>query len=385
MPSLRNADRACFPDPEADDPIDDLDGESRGSWLGRSTSAWAVEVRAFYNRNLAALPPSIGQVLCREIHVDRSLAKHFELVIGRFLQVLGAMGLEYEPEGPEGSRVDWRAQFEDGSVSVEATLPLINAAVGQTMKARQAAVGMAVREAPPGWLVWVRHVPAIGPNESLQPLKRLLRESYRSVPPATAKRQFLISERLDGERLEIALTGKQDPTAPSSWGGGTAVAFRDDTSDVVAKAIEGKRRQARGAAKPVLIALCADGHGVPDVEQFDRALLGHLDWPDDGGELRFEPDGAFGASPAGKEPTFAGALLFANLGILGGADPILYLHPRYRGSMPAAMSGLRRRYGTESGVEESGPVTEGLLDSLGWPKSLRLCSDPGTSGRTMGS
>jgi hypothetical protein len=356
MRSLRNADPPCFPDPEADDPTDDRPGESRGSWLGRSTSSWAVEVRAFYNRNLAALPPSIAQVLCREIHVDRSLAKHFELIVGRFLQVLGAIGLEYELEGSEGSRVDWRAQFKDGSISVEATLPLINAAVGQTMKARQAAVSMAVREAPPGWLVWVRHVPAIGPNESLQPFRRLLRESYRSVPPATAKSQFLISERLHGERLEISLTGKQDPTAPSSWGGGTAVAFRDDTSNVVAKAIEGKRRQARGAAKPVLIALCADGHGVSDVEQFDRALLGHLDWPADGGELRFEPDGAFRASPAGKEPTFAGALVFANLGMLGGSDPILYLHPRYRGLMPAAISGLRRRYGTESGVEECGPV-----------------------------
>ena len=367
MPSLRSDDPPCFPDPEADDPTDDRAGESRGSWLGRSTSSWAVEMRAFYNRNLAALPPSIAQVLCREIHADKSLAKHFELIVGRFLQVLGARGLEYEPEGSEGSRVDWRAQFKDGSVSVEATLPLINAAVGQIMRSRQAAVNMAVREAPPGWLVWVRHVPAIGPNESLQPFKLLLRESYRSVPPATAKRQFLISERLDGERLEIALSGKQDPTAPSSWGGGTAVAFRDDTSEVVAKAIEGKRRQARGAAKPVLIALCGDGHGVPDVEQYDRALLGHLAWPAGGGALRFERDGAFRASPAGKEPTFAGALVFADLGMLGGADPILYLHPRYRGPMPGAISGLRRRYGTESGVEESAPNREGILGSLGWP------------------
>jgi hypothetical protein len=40
--------------------------------------------------------------------------------------------------------------------------------------------------------------------------------------------------------------------------------------------------------------------------------------------------------------------------------------------MPAAISGLRRRYGTETGVEETGPVREGLLDSLGWPKADAL-------------
>jgi hypothetical protein len=359
----------CFPDPEGDDPTDPAEGESRGSWLGRSTSGWATQFRAFYNRNLAALPLPIAERLCRELHVDRSLAKHFELVVGRFLQVLGAIELEYEIEGSEGSRVDWRAHFDDGAISVEATQPLVNTVVGETTRARRAAEAMAIREAPPGWLVWVRHVPAIGPNESLQPLRRLLRDSYRSVPPATPGGQFSIEERIEEGRLQITLIGSREPTTPARWGGGGAVAFRDDTSEVVANAIEGKRRQARGAAKPVLVALCTNGWGVSEVEQFDTALLGHLNWSD-GGALRFDPVGAFRPVPVGKEPTFAGALIFASLGMLGGPDPILYLHPRFRGTLPAAITGLRRRYATDDGIQEVDGVRAGLLATLGWPEAL---------------
>ena len=357
---------ACFPDPDADDPTDGVEGESRGSWLGRSTSSSATQFRAFYNRMLAALPLPIAERLCRELHVDRGLAKHFELVVGRFLQVLGATQLEYEIEGSEGSRVDWRAHFDDGDISVEATQPLVNAVVGETTKARRSAEAMAIREAPPGWLVWVRHVPAIGPNESLQPLKRLLQDRYRSVPPAIPGGQFTIEEQIAGERLQITLIGSREPMAPARWGGGGAVAFRDDTSEVVANAIEGKRRQARGAARPVLVALCTNGWGVPEVEQFDSALLGHV-IRSESGALRFDPVGAFRPVPAGKDPTFAGALIFANLGMLGGPDPILYLHPRFRGTLPAAITGLRQRYATADGVQEVDGIRTGLLATLGWP------------------
>jgi hypothetical protein len=358
----------CFPDPEADDPTDAVEGESRGSWLGRSTSLWATQFRAFYNRNLAALPLPIAERLCSELHVDRSKAKHFELVVGRFLQVLGATELEYEIEGSEGSRVDWRAHFDDGAISVEATQPLVNAVVGETTRARRAAEAMAIREAPPGWLVWVRHVPAIGPNESLQPLRRLLRDSYRSVPPATPGGMFTIEARLEGERLQITLIGSREPTAPARWGGGGAVAFRDDTSEVVANAIEGKRRQARGAAKPVLVALCTDGWGISEVEQFDSALLGRMGWSESGA-FRFDPVGAFRPVPTGKEPTFAGALIFANLAMVGGPDPILYLHPRFRGTLPAAITGLRQRYAKNDAIQEVDGIRAGLLATLGWPEA----------------
>ena len=358
----------CFPDPEADDPTDPVEGESRVSWLGRSTTSWATQLRAFYNRNLAALPLPVAERLCRELQVDRSLAKHFELVVGRFLQVLGAIELEYEIEGSEGSRVDWRAQFADGAVSVEATQPLVNAVVGETTRARRAAEAMAIREAPPGWLVWVRHVPAVGPNESLQPLRRVLRASYRSAPAATRGSKFTIDERIEEQRVQITLIGSREPTAPARWGGGGAVAFRDDTSEVVAKAIDGKRRQARGAARPVLIALCTNGWGVSEVEEFDGALLGRLNWSDSGA-LRFDHIGAFRPVPAGKDPTFAGALIFANLGMLGGPDPILYLHPRFRGTLPAAITGLRQRYARDDGIQEVDGIRTGLVATLGWPEA----------------
>jgi len=105
---------------------------------------------------------------------------------------------------------------------------------------------------------------------------------------------------------------------------------------------------------------------VPEVEQFDSALLGHV-IRSESGALRFDPVGAFRPVPAGKDPTFAGALIFANLGMLGGPDPILYLHPRFRGTLPAAITGLRQRYATADGVQEVDGIRTGLLATLGWP------------------
>src|SRR6266540_46077 len=101
----------CFAEPNTHDPTPARADESRLAWLARSTWSRAVATRAFYNSNLAALPPEIAQHLCTELRRDRSEAKYFELVVGRFLQILGAERLDYEVPGSEGRRVDWTAQF----------------------------------------------------------------------------------------------------------------------------------------------------------------------------------------------------------------------------------------------------------------------------------
>jgi hypothetical protein len=350
-----------------DDSTPARSGESRASWLRRSTEERASATRSFYNGNLAALPPDIAQRLCREIQADRTLAKHFELVVGRFLQVLGA-SVDYEVEGAEGRRVDWLARFDDGLASIEATLPSANSIVGETLRAAQRIVDLAVRLAPPGWFVMIRRVPRFEPNERLEPVRSLLRRRLASAPPATANARWTIKEDLD-ERgvLSIDLLARSDLTAPAAWGSSPAVGFRDNTSEVVVRAIHDKRDQVRGAHRPVLIALCTDGFGPHQVDAFDDALFGHADWSQEAGGTRLA-DGAFRPTPVGKEPTFAGALVFANLGMVDGPDPTLYMHPRYRGPLPGGLAGLRRRYVTDGRVEESSPLRVGLLGEIGWPR-----------------
>src|SRR5687768_3788168 len=109
----------CFPEPLDPDPTPERSRESTSAFLRRSTWQGAVEMRSFYNRNLSELPVVARERLCRDLHKDRTLSKHFELVVGRFLQVLGATSIEYEAQDTSGRSVDWLAEFDDGRVSVE--------------------------------------------------------------------------------------------------------------------------------------------------------------------------------------------------------------------------------------------------------------------------
>lgn len=102
----------CFPEPTTDDPTVGRERETRGAFLRRSTWERARDMRRFYNENLAALPPEAAAKLCRALHRDRTEATHFELVVGRLLQILGAE-VEYEAPGKQGRKVDWLAHFQE--------------------------------------------------------------------------------------------------------------------------------------------------------------------------------------------------------------------------------------------------------------------------------
>ncbi len=103
-------------------------------------------------------------------------------------------------------------------------------------------------------------------------------------------------------------------------------------------------------------------------EEVDTALFGReaaTVGPD--GRLhgtRFEADGAFAGGSG--EPTWAGALVFLNVGFMGGPDPVLYLHPRFGGRLPGALQRLERRgYDARAGaifVKE--PLATGVLGAL---------------------
>lgn len=357
----------CFTEPVVGDPTPARDDESRGEFLRRSTWARAAAMRDFYNLNLAELPTAIGEQLCKDLHSDRTVAKHFELVVGRFPQILGATTLEYELGLPDGHRIDWHATFTDGAISVEATLPTANTMFGDALKAQRLAVDMIVRQVPRGWWVIVHHVPAIGPNESLQPLRKLVATGFAEAPAPRHELQWSFTATYGRDRVEVDLIGRSDSSAPGAYGGGPAVAGFDNTSTVLHRAIEGKRRQVRNAPRPVLLAMATNGFRSHDVDDFDRAVLGEVVWNVDTGATYLRLNGALGPVPVGREPAIAGVLAFAELGMTGGPDPILYVHPRYHGPLPSSVSGLRRRFAGAISVEESPPAADGRLMTLGWP------------------
>jgi hypothetical protein len=139
-------------------------------------------MRRFYNENLSALPPTVRDRLCRELRRDRTLAKHFELVVGRYLQLLGAE-IDYEVPSSSGRRVDWTGRFPDGTVSVEATVPMANSVIGDTLAASARLVQLAVGSAPRGWWVMIHTVPRLSANEPLRSIRALLLERHSEIPP----------------------------------------------------------------------------------------------------------------------------------------------------------------------------------------------------------
>jgi hypothetical protein len=120
----------------------------------------------------------------------------------------------------------------------------------------------------------------------------------------------------------------------------------------------------------VLAALFTGGFAGHQVDDFDVALFGrsvaHYDVDmKDTGRRSFNPSGIFGRGHG--EPTFAGALAFADLGWTGGPDPILYEHPRFTGVLPSAVVRLRRRQLGAAGILDIPATGEPVLAELGWP------------------
>jgi hypothetical protein len=80
----------------------------------------------------------------------------------------------------------------------------------------------------------------------------------------------------------------------------------------------------------------------------------------------FDADGIF--NEGSGTPTWAGVLAFVRIGLRGGPDPVLYLHPRFEGTLPNALLSLERRtYDTEAkGIVTLKPSAMGVLEKVGF-------------------
>src|SRR5947208_3268051 len=140
-----------FPEPTSPDQTWPGWDESAVEWLRRSTQPNARALREFLNRRLSHFAPAHARSLAKKLHTDWK-AHFFEVIVGRYLQILGG-SLEPEPLGTNGTRIDFRATFPDGVVSVECVSKRFNQVAQRTIERNERMTRMLEDASPIKWLI----------------------------------------------------------------------------------------------------------------------------------------------------------------------------------------------------------------------------------------
>ncbi len=363
----------CFPEPEIDDRTIRR-GEEMVAFLGRSTLDHAVELRRFTNANLRLLAPDVAHAMCKALHGEYFRPSLFELVVARTLQIAGARELSYEAEAKTGSRPDLRATYHDGALIVDATVPEFDAEIVKTHQAHQPLIDVIEDLIPAGWTFFVERLPRIGPNDSQREFKSALRAEFARLPASSegiAPLSYaLVAEHAQGEiRL---LLGARPADWERAYGGGPASAAFGNTDARVERALRRKRSQLRGGDAPAIVAI-AGGMGE-SIEDFDTALFGRT-WARQDEHRRvvetgFYPSGIWGKLQGGVS-VLAGVLVFCHWQWTVGDDPVLYVNPRYRGTLPRAIEVLHRREVREGAIAATAARSTGFFPLLRGAAGLR--------------
>ena len=359
-----------FPEPTSPDESWQEWDETAVNWLARSTQPRARAIREFLNVNLGNFSPKDAKSLAQKLKQDWQ-SFFFEIVVGRYLQVLGAE-VEYEPDGSNGTHVDYRATFPDGVVvSVECVSKRFNQEPQQTIERNANLARMLAEVGPTGWIIEFKRFPTANSADEFQPYVETAKQFYSTLPEPAA----------DGPRVEFVwqgVNGRMEleaipfPKGTMANHLGPAVAFMDDSIVRLRNALidSHKRKQARGATPPVVLAIDCPFNG-PDAEDFDQALFGQtVDHRDiDSGTslgITFNPNGLLVTD---KDIPFAGVLAFLKLSVVGAADPVLYLNPYQRWKLPAALASHETRAWTSS-IKRTGATREptiNLIRFVEWP------------------
>lgn len=355
-----------FPEPATQD--DSWPGwdETAVEWFRRSTTPRARAVREFLNRSLGHFPPKHASSLSKRLKQDWQ-SHFFEIVVGRYLQVLGAE-VEPEPLGSNGTRVDFRATFPDGIVvSVECVSKRFNREAQRTIQRQGKMTSMLDSIGPVGWAIAFEHLPDANSPDEFRPYVEQAQAFYASLPEPTE----------DGPRFAFEWTGVHGRmgleaipfpkgTMPNHLGPG--VSWWDDSILRLKDALidSQKRRQALGAHPPVFLAIDCP-FGGPDADDFDQALFGQtidhrgFDWHASVG-TSFDPNGLFVTD---KDIPFAGVWAFLGMSMIGAADPVLYLNPYQRWRLPDAIRGHEQRVWT-SRIDTTPATREPIIDAIGF-------------------
>lgn len=323
-----------FPEPTEPDPRPGQRRETTWQFMHRSTWSRAAEIRAFYNHSLAALPPASRKPIMDALAAGRTASALLEIVVGRLLQLRGAMSLEHEPERG-GRHVDWRATFPDGVLHVEAMAPVYNAESGETASRHDRLLDVLEERVPDGWFLLPFHLPALAGHAPLYPFRELAESLLAQMPPAESVQpgaMVHLRSRLPEGRVEFtALRTK----GHGGLGGGAMITHFDNSEQVIREswADRRKRQQGRSVPPPALLAM-AGGFLGADLEDFEMALFGR--------DVRIgrNPDGAMAVE---SNPPWAGVLAFPAVSPASAPDPVLFVAPAYTGPLPAAVDRLEVR------------------------------------------
>lgn len=336
--------RELFPDPPVPDETWPQWGETTVAWLRRSTLPNAQAMRDFLNRTLTHFPPKHASSVAKKLNHDWH-SSFFELVVGRYLQTLGA-DVVHEPVGTNATRVDYRATFPSAPpISVECVSKRFNQAARLTIELHANMRELLDEIGPVGWVIIMVHLPEAKSPDDFRPYVDQARQFYATLPEPTTEspqQDFVWSGPVG--RMELQVKPFPRGTRPNHLG--PAVAYFDNSIPRLRSALidSHKRRQALGAIPPVFLAIDSPVSG-PDAEQFDQALFGQTA---DHWDMRtqrsvgtsFDPTGLFVTDRA---IPFAGVLAFLRLSPTGGTDPVLYLNPYQRWRLPAEIAGLETR------------------------------------------
>jgi hypothetical protein len=330
-----------FPEPSVRDDTWGVFGEQPVDWLMRSTLPRAASIRQAMNDNLGHFPERHSRSLARKLRTAWQ-SHYFELIVGRYLQEMGA-AVEPEPLSSNGTRIDYRADFPDGVVSVEAISKVYNRAAAEELKRNQAVVSVVEPLVPAGWGLVVHDVPSLE-EANTDGVTSSLAAWFASLP-----RDAALNERLGFIRRFPSGDLAFDAVAVKKGVGrilvGAGVTFMGNSQERIRAAVRDprKRAQARGAVSPALLAIDG-GTLASDLEDFDVALLG-------GGVQHMGIDRAvagFSFDASGELSTdvtspWAGVLAFLDVGVFRAREPVLYVSPHFRGHLPDAFLRLERR------------------------------------------
>ena len=193
------------------------------SFLRRSTLPVARRLRRFINGNIAKLPTDARAGICRGINSPRFHQANLELIVGRTLQELGAIGLEYEQLQQNGKRPDFLATFEDGSVFVDATHPAWNAELERRHRADQRLLDVIEAVIPPGWSFAAHRLPRIGLSSPIGAFRRAVLASFASLPVPSGPDQIQVRSSDTALRFKLELWAPRRSTE-RAW-------LRDPSSD----------------------------------------------------------------------------------------------------------------------------------------------------------
>lgn len=337
-----------FPEPSVEDPSWARDRESTVSWLNRSTKPRAREVRRFLNENIERLPKQVRSSFARALS-HRWESALFEMVVARALQEWSAQ-LEIEVPNQEGRCPDILAHFADGDVAVEATCPLYNKAMGSELADKNPLVRLIEKAVPVGYRVGVWEVPWLSQSQSRHHFKETIKalfEPFTRVPAEQIPLEGIeLAAEMDQGEIRLMLFPKrvlkdsnEDDDNRSLFG--PSVSGMDNSELRIINAVKTKRSQVRSSTVPAILALHGGNLGA-DLEDFDRALIGHS-WEriEFAGnrtyvtERGFHLDGELYRRPSNeKPPTYAGVLALLDVGIFGIKDWAFYPHPRFKGALP---------------------------------------------------